>query len=165
MGLGCLLVAKGTVRLSASSAVHKSGADAGADLYPMAPLTKIRLCLVLVMAGLFVAGVTAFPLLVEVNWISQWLAGSWASLDPALYDGLTRWILTVWEGLEVTYRDYPWLAYGTDWLASGHLMIMLFFILPYREPVRYEGVLWVGVWASLLVFPLAFICGPLRGIP
>ncbi|WP_420458276.1 hypothetical protein [Neolewinella sp.] len=131
----------------------------------MAPLTKIRLCLVIVMAGLFVAGVTAFPLLAEVNWLSQLLVGTGGSLDPALYDGVTQWILTVRQGLEVTYRDYLWLAYGTDWLAFGHLMIMLFFILPYRDPVRYEGVLWVGIWASLLVFPLAFICGPLRGIP
>ena len=44
-------------------------------------------------------------------------------------------------------------------------MIALFFVLPYREPVRYEGVQWVGIWSSLLVFPLALVCGPLRGIP
>ena len=95
----------------------------------MAPLTKIRLCLVIVMAGLFVAGITAFPLLAEVNWLSQLLVGTGGSLDPALYDGVTQWILTVRQGLEVTYLDYPWLAYGTDWLAYGHLMILLFFIV------------------------------------
>ena len=131
----------------------------------MAPLTRIRLALVLVMLGLFVAGVTAFPLLLEVNLLASFLTGGSPDLDPAHYTGLTAWILTVRDGLEVTYRDFPFLAYGTDWLAFGHLMIMLFFILPYRDPVRYEGVMWVGIWSSLLVLPLAFICGPLRGIP
>ena len=117
------------------------------------------------MLGLFIAGVTAFPLLAEVNLLSDLLVGEGQSLDPTAHTGVTRWILTVREGLEVTYHNYPWVAYGTDWLAFGHLMILLFFILPYREPVRYEGVLWVGIWMSLLVLPLAFICGPLRGIP
>ena len=85
--------------------------------------------------------------------------------QPELHTGLVHWILTVREGLEVTYQKYPFIAYGTDWLAFAHLMIALFFILPWQDPVRYEGVLKVGVAASLGVIPLAFICGPLRGIP
>ena len=44
-------------------------------------------------------------------------------------------------------------------------MIALFFILPYRDPIRYIGVLHVGIWCSLLIFPLALICGHLREIP
>ncbi len=129
------------------------------------PRTKIRFCLFIVMAGLFVAGVTAFPLYTEVDWLARWLVGAGGSLDPDRYEGVIRWILQVREGLAVTYSSYPWLAYGTDWLAFGHLIIMLFFILPYREPERYEGVLWVGIWSCLLVLPLAFICGPIREIP
>ena len=131
----------------------------------MSPLRRIRLQLLIVMFGLFVAGVTAFPLLAELDWLSRLLVGPGGSLDPERYQGILRWILTVRAGLETTYAAYPWVAYGTDWLAFGHLMIMLFFVLPFQDPVRYEGVLWVGIWASLLVFPLAFICGPLRGIP
>jgi len=73
--------------------------------------------------------------------------------------------LTVREGLEITYREYPFIGYGYDWLAFAHLMIMLYFILPYKDPIRYEGVMHVGVWSSVLVFPLAFICGALREIP
>lgn len=42
---------------------------------------------------------------------------------------------------------------------------MLYFVLPYRNPVRYEGVLWVGVWTSALVIPLALVCGAVREIP
>lgn len=130
----------------------------------MTPLTKIRIYIAIVMFGLLIAGVTAFPLLTEVNWVSRVLVSN-GSLDPGQYSKLIAWVLTVREGLENTYAGYPWVAYGTDWLAFGHLMIMLFFILPYREPVRYEGVLWIGIWSSLLILPLAFICGPLRGIP
>ena len=34
-----------------------------------------------------------------------------------------------------------------------------------RTSARYLGVLHVGVWMSVLVFPLAFICGHIREIP
>ena len=131
----------------------------------MTRLRRIRLALALVMFGLFVSGVTAFPLLYELNLISDLLTGGTGVLDPASYTGLTAWVLTVREGLEATYRDYHFLAYGTDWLAFGHLMIMLYFVLPYRDPQRYIGVMEVGVWSSALVFPLAFVCGEIRGIP
>ncbi|WP_035609815.1 hypothetical protein [Haloferula sp. BvORR071] len=129
----------------------------------MPALKQIRLAILIVIFGLVLSGLTAFPLLHELNLLSQILAGD--SRDPAAYGGLVHWVLKVREGLEHTYRDYPFIAYGTDWLAFGHLMIALFFILPYRDPQRYEGVLKIGIAASLLVIPLAFICGPIRGIP
>jgi hypothetical protein len=130
---------------------------------PMTTLGQIRAAILIVIVGLVLSGVTAFPLLHELNLLASMLAGD--SLDPAVHEGLVRWVLTVREGLEVTYQNYPFIAYGTDWLAFAHLMIALFFILPWRDPVRYEGVLQVGVAMSLLVIPLALICGPLRGIP
>jgi len=129
----------------------------------MTSLKQIRLAILIVIVGLVLSGVTAFPLLRELNLLSDLLAGS--SRDPALHRGLTHWILTVREGMEVTYERYPFIAYGTDWLAFAHLMIALFFILPWRDPRRYEGVLKVGIACSLLIIPLAFICGPIRGIP
>ena len=134
-------------------------------LTKMNELKKIRLALIIVMFGLFLSGVTAFPLLHELNLISSILTGGSSDLNPNHYQGFTHWILKVREGLDVTYASYPFIAYGTDWLAFAHLMIMLFFILPYRNPVRYEGVLHVGIWMSILVFPLALICGHIREIP
>ena len=131
----------------------------------MEGLKKIRIAIVIVMFGLVLSGVTAFPLLHELNLISALLTGGSADLTPGNYEGFTHWILKVREGLEMTHANYPFIAYGTDWLAFAHLMIALFFILPYRDPVRYEGVLHVGIWMSLLVFPLALICGAIRGIP
>ena len=131
----------------------------------MQPLTKFRLTILFVIFGLFVSGVTAFPLLAELNLLASLLTGGATDLDPAAYGGLTHWILKVREGLEVTYAAYPFIGYGTDWLAFGHLVIAMFFVLPYREPARYRGVLWVGVWACVLVIPLALICGEVREIP
>jgi hypothetical protein len=123
----------------------------------MNDLKRIRIAVGIVIFGLVASGLTAFPLLHELNLLARFAGDGDGSL--------ARWILTVRDGLEATYASYPFIAYGTDWLAFAHLMIALFFILPWRDPVRYEGVLKVGVAASLLVLPLAFICGPLRGIP
>ena len=69
------------------------------------------------------------------------------------------------EGLETTGREYPFLAYGTDWLAFAHLVIAVAFWGPLRDPVRNIWVVEFGMIACLLVIPLALICGPIRGIP
>ena len=131
----------------------------------MSDLRKIRIAIVIVIVGLVLSGVTAFPLLHELNFLSNLITGGNGGLNPANHTGITHWILKVREGLEVTYEAYPFIAYGTDWLAFAHLMIALFFILPYRDPVRYLGVLHVGIWCSLLIFPLALVCGHIREIP
>ena len=55
---------------------------------------------------------------------------------PKNYHGLTHWSLKIRESLELTYHDFPFLAYGTDWLAFGHIVIARFFILPFTDPVR-----------------------------
>lgn len=128
-------------------------------------LTRFRLIVAFVIFGLIVSGVTAFPLLLELNLLSSVFTGGASDLNPENYSGVTSWILKVREGLDNTYSAYPFIAYGTDWLAFGHIVIALFFILPFRDPVRYRGVLHVGVAACILVVPLAMICGPIRGIP
>ena len=130
----------------------------------MPPLKQIRIAIGLVIAGLVFSGITAFPLLQELRLLSFLMTGE-SQGNPELHGGLVKWILRVREGLEVTHERYPFLAYGTDWLAFGHLVIAMFFILPWRDPVRYQGVLCIGVVASLAVIPLALICGPIRGIP
>jgi hypothetical protein len=60
---------------------------------------------------------------------------------------------------------YPFIAYGTDWLAFAHIVIAIAFIGPWRDPVRNVWVLEFGIIACVLVIPLAMVCGPLRGIP
>ncbi len=75
------------------------------------------------------------------------------------------WILRVRDGLHDTDTRYPFMAYGTDWLAFGHLMIALAFVGPLRDPVRNRWVITFGMIACVLVVPWAMAFGPLRGIP
>ena len=74
-------------------------------------------------------------------------------------------LLAFQQALTVTNGSYPFLAYGTDWLAFAHLMIAIAFIGPYRDPVRNQWVITFGLIACAAVIPLALICRPLRGIP
>ncbi len=128
-------------------------------------LVRFRATISLVIIGLVISGATAFPLLHELNILSGWITDGSGDFNLQHHTGLEHWILRVREGLEVTYQNYPFVAYGTDWLAFGHIIIALFFILPWMEPVQYRGVLYVGVVSCVLVIPLALICGPIRGIP
>lgn len=127
-------------------------------------LKKIRFYLFLFMAGLIVSGLTAFPLNWELELLARWLSiPEVASAEN--YQGLQGWICFVRNGLVDTYGKYPFVAYGTDWLAFAHILFALLFIGPYRNPARNLWVMEFGLWACVLVLPLALICGPLREIP
>jgi hypothetical protein len=65
----------------------------------------------------------------------------------------------------MTNNRFPFLAYGTDWLAFAHLVIAVAFLGPYRDPVRNKWVITFGLFACAGVIPLALIAGPIRGIP
>lgn len=128
-------------------------------------LRRHRLVLGLFIIALIFSGLTAFPLLHELR-----LMGAWLGIrDHAAYsqhEGLGFWLGYVWHGLEVTQAQFPFVAYGTDWLAFGHLMIAVFFIAgPWRDPLANAWVLKVGLFACAAVIPLALICGEVRGIP
>ncbi len=69
------------------------------------------------------------------------------------------------EGLANTHAAYPFIAYGTDWLAFGHLVIALFLLGALIDPVRNLWVVRAGMIASAFVIPCALICGALREIP
>jgi len=127
-------------------------------------LFRYRAVLLLFMIGLVLSGVTAFPLLRELRILTQWL-GAGAALTPEGYSGLTFWIVSVRCGLENTYAQYPWLAYGTDWLAFAHIVIAFFFVGPLIDPPSAKWDLRAGILACVSVLPLALICGPVRGIP
>lgn len=118
----------------------------------------------LFIAGLVVSGLTAFPLLFELKLLVRML-GLGHATSAAGHDGLAGWLLTVRFGLEDAYGRYPWLGYGTDWLAFGHLVIAMFFICPLRDPASARGNIRVGLAACAGVIPLALIAGEVRGIP
>lgn len=127
-------------------------------------LRRYRLVLGFFIFALVMSGVTAFPLLHELELLAR-LLGIPAEAAPASQTGLAYWIATVRDGLRATHAAYPWLAYGTDWLAFGHITIALFFLGPWKNPVPNAWVLKIGLVACAGVFPLAFICGAIRGIP
>ncbi len=120
--------------------------------------------MLLFITGLIVSGVTAFPLLWEMDILSR-LLGVGDATGPDGHTGLSFWILTVKHGLAHTYATYPWVAYGTDWLAFAHIIIATFFIGPLIHPLSGRSTLYAGIFACAAVVPLAVICGGIRGIP
>ncbi len=127
-------------------------------------LKRIRAWLAAFIIGLVLSGLTAFPLPWEVSILAGTLR--WPFLAGlARSSGLTGWIDLVLSALLENQARFPFLAYGTDWLAFAHLVIASAFVGPWRDPVRNRFVIEWAMLACAGVFPLALICGPLRGIP
>ncbi len=122
----------------------------------------VRIWLGLFTAGLVVAGLTAFPLEYESRLVTDWLHGSGLAHR---FPQLAAWLEHAHHGLVDSYTRYPFLAYGTDWLAFGHLTIAVAFVGPIRDPIRNKWVVQFGMIACIMVIPMALISGPLRGIP
>lgn len=124
-------------------------------------LDRIRLLLLLFIIALVISGATAIPLETELKLLAH-LAGSDAS---AQQPGLAGWVLKVRNALLETNARYPFIAYGTDWLAFAHFIIAIAFIGPLRDPVKNVWVVEFGMIACVLVVPFALIMGAVRGIP
>lgn len=125
-------------------------------------LRSIRIWLGIVIGGLVLSGVTAFPLQHELAGVVRLAARHHLAHYAA---SLSLWLEQVSAALTETDARFPFLAYGTDWLAFAHLAIALAFIGPYREPVRNQWVIDWGLICCVGVVPLALIAGPVRGIP
>jgi hypothetical protein len=126
-----------------------------------AAVRRFRIILILFIIGLLASGITAFPLLREVRVLQRVALGN----EPRIGTQLPAWITTVKAGLEETYAHYPWIAYGTDWLAFGHFAIAFFFIGAVWRPAESRMILNAGIAACVAVIPIALICGQVRGIP
>jgi hypothetical protein len=130
-------------------------------------LRRIRFCLAIIIGGLVLSGVTAFPLQSEIHWLvsslrngSMFVASQSIHLLPWL-----DWLDRVETALSATNDRYPILAYGTDWLAFAHIVIAIAFVGPYIDPVRNKWVISFGLISCAGVIPLALIAGYVRGIP
>jgi hypothetical protein len=127
-------------------------------------LRRIRVWLSIFIAGLVLSGVTAFPLQTELGWLVSVLnSNSLRPLGQASH--LLPWIELVDQALRDTNARYPFLAYGTDWLAFAHLVIAIAFVGPLVDPVRNKWLITFGLIACAGVIPLALIAGAIRGIP
>lgn len=114
-------------------------------------LRRARALIVLVIVALIISGATAIPLEAELTLLARWIGHPW--------------IIKVRDGLIDTYSRYPFIGYGTDWLAFGHFAIAIAFIGPLRDPVRNIWVIEFGMIACVLIIPFALIMGEVRGIP
>jgi hypothetical protein len=128
----------------------------------MTTLRAIRVWLVIFIVCLALAGITAFPLVAELNLASGALHS--LGVQHAL-PSFVAWIDRVHTAVDVTNARYPFIFYGTDWLAFAHLMIAVAFIGAFRDPVRNIWIVQFGMIACVCVIPLAAIAGPIRGIP
>jgi len=117
-------------------------------------IKQIRRIIGIFIALLVLSGLTAFSLVTEVDFLRAHI-----NSFPGFFH---QWIYKVYEGVHQTPSI---VLYGTDWLAFAHIIISLFFIGVYKDPVRNKFTVDVGLIACFAVIPLAFICGPVRHIP
>jgi hypothetical protein len=118
---------------------------------------EIRRMILFFIVAISLSGITAFPIETELALVYKHIN----AFPTFLQDWLTR----VYMGVKATNANYPFLAYGTDWLAFAHLIIAILFIGPLRDPIRNVWIIQWGMICCIAVFPLAFIAGPIRGIP
>src|SRR6188768_2439318 len=109
---------------------------------------EIQLLLYVFITGLIVSGITAFPIHTELTYAHDLIA--YFKLD----NSLSRWMETVYEGVDEVQRNYPFMAYGTDWLAFAHLILAVLFIGIIKDPVRNIWVLQFGLFACAGILPL-----------
>jgi hypothetical protein len=118
---------------------------------------KIKRWIIFFIVALILSGITAFP-------IESQLAIAMNHLDVFPLT-IQQWLSTIYHAVKTTNDNFPYLAYGTDWLAFAHIVIATAFIGPLRDPVRNIWVIQFGMIACIMVFPLALIAGPIRQIP
>ena len=118
---------------------------------------RTRVMIAIMIVGLFLSGITAFPLESELAWL--------AANNNAFPSVVDNWLQIVYNAVKNTNNMYPYLSYGTDWLAFAHIMLAVLFVGPFRKPVRNMWVIEFGMIACVAILPLAFIAGSIRGIP
>ncbi len=124
---------------------------------------RIRILLIFFMIALVLSGLTAIPLQWELQILISLVRQG--TVLGILVPALAQWIEKINQGVQNGYGQYPFLAYGTDWLAFGHIAIAIAFIGPLRDPVRNIWVVEFGMIACALIVPWTLIFGAIRDIP
>jgi hypothetical protein len=119
-------------------------------------LSRIRICVAVIIAGLVLSGITAFPLEWQLD-----TAVKFTGTDGAVGSWLERARVAVAE----TNARHPLVFYGTDWLAFGHFAIAVLFVGAWIDPVKNVWLFRGGLVVCALVFPFALVAGGFRGIP
>jgi hypothetical protein len=126
-------------------------------------LTFTRLWLILFSTALILSGTTAIFAREGLRLLSPLFTEG--SLMQAYWPSMAAWLSMVHEAIEATCDAYPFLAYGYDWLAFGHYIISIPFLMAVRDTRQIPWVINYGIFACLAVLPFAIVFGALRGIP
>jgi len=122
---------------------------------------RIRLLLIIFIVGLALSGVTAIPLESEIKFLTQ----IQNQIGISEKSDVCVWLAKIQNALVETNAKFPFMAYGTDWLAFAHFIIAIAFIGPLRDPAKNIWVIEFGIIACALVVPFALCMGAVRGIP
>jgi len=127
-------------------------------------LRRARIVLAVFTVLLLLSGLTAIPVRWELETLGRWL-GAGPDDVAADHAGAAAWIVLARNAVRDTFARYPFLAYGTDWLAFAHVVLGVLFVGAIVDPVRNRWVITFGMIACVLVIPWALVFGHLRGIP
>jgi hypothetical protein len=128
---------------------------------------RIRLLTWLFIVGLVLSGTTAIPLATELDWLVKFTGALQMVERPVSTNApdWAIWLVNVQTALRSSGTKWPFLFYGTDWLAFGHFVIAIAFVGAWRDPVRNRWLFDFGLIACVLVIPYALVFGGWRGIP
>lgn len=126
----------------------------------MNPLKRAKWMLGIVAFGLFMAGVTVWPVIWELKTAVRIVWGEGAPTNE-----LHRFIVQAIAGIESVRANQPFLLYAHDWLAFAHIMLAVLFAGAIRDPVRNVWIVQCGLIMCASVPVLAGVCIPMRGIP
>lgn len=118
---------------------------------------KIKVVIIITIAGLILNGISAVPLQRELNIL--------LSNPDKLPKFLRDWWTYVNKGVVDTNNNYPFMRYGFDWLAFAHLLIAIAFIGPLNDPIKNQWVVRWGMIASALSIVMALVWERMRAIP
>jgi hypothetical protein len=117
---------------------------------------NIRIAVYIFVIAMLISGLTAFPLEWELTVATTYI-------EPNTDFG--SWIHYVADSYRISTEQYPFIAYGTDWLAFAHILFAVLFLGIVRDPVRNKWVVEFGLIACVSIIPLALIAGGIREIP
>lgn len=131
---------------------------------PARQLGRIRFWTAFIIVGLVASGLTAIPIETQFG-IGARLLGEDFSAGGRVPGFAAEWLRHAAAGVRVVGQQAPFVWYGTDWLAFGHVVIAIAFVGAWRDPVRNRWIYPFGMIACAAVIPWAAVFGSLRGIP
>jgi hypothetical protein len=126
-------------------------------------LFKIRLMMSIVIAGMLITAIAAFPIVTNIQLLNQ-VVGKGTAMGNFL-PPLGEWITYTSSTVADLDREHPFLFYASDWMVFAHLIIAIVFIGPWRDPKKNIWVMEWGMIACLAIIPTAMIAGEIREIP